>query len=170
VLSPSHTLLITSADKERERKNKDKGGKKKKARCEPETVGSKNCRTDRPSVLLFFCPLFFCPLFFSALCLCFFFVCWLLSRCLTSFFCLSDAGNEPGQSLCAGSHSEAGRPCGAALLLRTAQVGRRKRRCDRCAKRLWDGKKMVAAVEIMVARVEKKDGWKTPRSATKQRN
>jgi hypothetical protein len=32
------------------------------------------------------------------------------------------------------------------------------------------GEKMVAAVEIMVARVEKKDGKKTPRSATKQRN
>jgi hypothetical protein len=28
VLSPSHTLLITSADKEGERKNKDKGGKR----------------------------------------------------------------------------------------------------------------------------------------------
>jgi hypothetical protein len=73
VLSPSHTLLITSADKERERKNKDKGGKKKKARCEPETVGSKNCRTDRPSVLLFFCPLFF-VLCFSLLCVFAFFL------------------------------------------------------------------------------------------------
>jgi hypothetical protein len=41
VLSPSHTLLITSADKEGERKNKDKGGKRHAAsprRVLPEVV------------------------------------------------------------------------------------------------------------------------------------
>jgi hypothetical protein len=87
VLSPSQTLLITSAEK-KQRKEKERQ-RRRKARCEPETVGSKNCRTDRPSVLL-------CVLCFSMFCF-FAFFCWLLSRCLASSFFQTQGrtGTEP---------------------------------------------------------------------------
>jgi hypothetical protein len=87
-----------------------------------------------------------------------FFVCWLLSRCLASFFLffLSDAGNEPGQSLCAGTHSEAARPCGAAFAADGVGQHVAGAGVTGARKGSGDGKKMVAAIEIMVARVEKK--------------
>jgi hypothetical protein len=81
VLSPSHTLLITSADKEGERKNKDKGGKRHAA--SPRRVLTEVVEPIFLLPCLFFFDLF---VFFSLACFAVF-----------VFFCSGE--NEPGQPL-----------------------------------------------------------------------
>jgi hypothetical protein len=75
VLNPSQTLLITSADKNRERKNKGKGGKKHAA--SPKQLGAKIAERSVPRSIfpfvflsfvffvffLFSVPLLFCSFF-----------------------------------------------------------------------------------------------------------
>jgi hypothetical protein len=118
----------------------------------------------------------------------FFFFCFF---CLISFALLFfiAAGNESGQSqaeqaLRAGTQSEAGRnaacgkmqtgvaPFGAGFLLRTAQDVTSQaavRQVTQVTRKALGTEKTAVVEEIMVARV-KKDGKKTPRSATKQQN
>jgi hypothetical protein len=64
VLNPSQTLLITSADKNRERKNKGKGGKKHAA--SPKQLGAKIAERSVPHSIFPFVFLSF--VFFSVFC------------------------------------------------------------------------------------------------------
>jgi hypothetical protein len=100
----------------RERKKKGKGGERHVA--SPNSWEQKLPKGSSLGPFFVLCFSLFCFFAFFLL---------VAVALLVFFFFLSDAGNEPGnpqagQSLCAGTQSEAGRSCGAAYLLRTAQV------------------------------------------------